>query len=429
MVNKGIPNYIENFVKIIEEKCTPDHMHWAENFRNSFVNTITTTVNLNQDGMTFVVTGDIPAMWLRDSTAQIRPYLVLAKESVDLQAIIGGLIQKQFFYISIDPYANAFNASDNGAGHIADHTDMNPWIWERKYELDSLCYPVQLSYLFYKNTGMTSHFTEAYIAGIRAILHLFEIEQNHGQSTYLFERQTDRKEDTLLNNGRGTPVGETGMIWSGFRPSDDACTYGYLIPANMFAVVVLGYIEELFQTVLHDVEIVSRAKKIKEAVESGIQQYGKTHNKDGEQVYAYEVDGLGHHTIMDDSNVPSLLSAPYLGYTASDNPIYLKTRETILSQENPFYYKGKCARGIGSSHTPKDYIWPISLAIEGLTTENRKEKESILDVLVTTDAGTKMMHEGFDVNDPENYTREWFSWANMLYCELVMDYFDIKVAK
>lgn len=429
MIVKGTPSCIEKFIEEIEDRCRSEHTQWAENFKIAFLNTITTTIKYKEDGTTFVVTGDIPAMWLRDSTAQIRPYLALAKESCELQAIISGLIKKQFFYIKVDPYANAFNEMANHAGHVEDHTEMNPWVWERKYELDSLCYPVQLSYLFYKNTGSTSHFTKEYIAGIRLILQLFEIEQHHESSPYVFERATNRKEDTLSYDGKGAPVGYTGMIWSGFRPSDDTCTYGYLIPANMFAVVILGYIEELFQTVLHDEEILKSAQKLKTDVEAGIHHYGVTQNNSGEAVYAYEVDGLGRATIMDDSNVPSLLSAPYLGYIPSEDSLYLQTRKTILSVENPFYFSGDYASGIGSSHTPKDYIWPIALAIQGLTTNNKKEKERILDHLVATDAGTKMMHEGFDVNNPQQYTREWFSWANMLYCELVMDYFDIKVKK
>ena len=152
-------------------------------------------------------------------------------------------------------------------------------------------------------------------------------------------------------------------------------------------------------------------------------------NKEGQTIYAYEVDGLGGTLLQDDSNVPSLLSAPYLGYCTFDDPIYLATRKTILSKENPYFYEGLYAKGIGSSHTPKDYVWPIAIAMEGLTTNDKLEKEKILDLLVATDAGTHFMHEGFDVNNPNNYTREWFSWANMMFCELVMDYFDIRVMK
>lgn len=429
MVYKDIPKSVQEFMDKMTQKCGEEHADWAENFTAAFANTLLTTVKRHADGTTFLLTGDIPAMWLRDSTAQVRPYLVIAKEDEELAEMISGLVKKQFFYINIDPYANAFNEEENGAGHQSDHTKMNGWIWERKYEIDSLCYPVQLAYLLYKNTGRTSHFDTSFVEGVKKILHVFKTEQNHEHSDYTFTRDTTRKEDTLINEGRGAKVAPTGMTWSGFRPSDDACSYGYLIPSNMFAVVVLGYIEELFQTVLKDHSIVEKAKKLREDIQQGINEYGLVENHAQESVYAYEVDGLGNATLMDDSNVPNLIAAPYLGYCSSQDERYLLTRKTLLSKENPYFYEGRYAKGIGSSHTPVNYVWPIALAMEGMTTEEKAEKERILDLLVATDAGTHLMHEGFDVDDPKKYTREWFSWANMMFCELVMDYFDIRVEK
>lgn len=433
MVYKDIPKSVQKFMDEIKEKCGKEHADWATNFSAAFANTLLTTVKRHPDGTTFLLTGDIPAMWLRDSTAQVRPYLVIAKEDEDLAAMISGLVKKQFDYINIDPYANAFNEEANGAGHQSDHTEMNDWIWERKYEIDSLCYPVQLAYLLYKNTGRTDQFNASFIEGIKKVLHVFKTEQDHRQSPYTFERETTRKEDTLVNDGRGTEVAPTGMIWSGFRPSDDACQFGYLVPSNMFAVVVLGYIEEIFTNLLAEEEsakeIIEAAATLKAEIQKGIEVHAFTKNKNNEQIYAYEVDGLGNASIMDDSNVPNLISAPYLGYCSSTDEQYLVTRKTLLSKENPYFYEGKYAKGIGSSHTPENYIWPIALAMEGMTTESKEEKKRILDLLVATDAGTHLMHEGFDVDDPTNYTREWFSWANMMFCELVMDYFDIRVEK
>ena len=201
----------------------------------------------------------------------------------------------------------------------------------------------------------------------------------------------------------------------------------------MFAVVVLGYIEEIFTNILTEETsskaILEEAKRLKEDIQKGIEDHALTKNQQGETIYAYEVDGLGNASIMDDSNVPNLIAAPYLGYCSTTDEQYLATRKTLLSKENPYFYEGKYAKGIGSSHTPENYIWPIALAMEGMTTEDKEEKKRILDLLVATDAGTHLMHEGFDVDDPNNYTREWFSWANMMFCELVMDYFDIRVAK
>ncbi|MEG2602148.1 MAG: glycoside hydrolase family 125 protein, partial [Carnobacterium sp.] len=392
-------------------------------------NTLLTTVNRHQDGTTFVLTGDIPAMWLRDSTAQVRPYLVVAKEDSDIGDMIAGLVEKQLSYINLDPYANAFNEEANNAGHQDDHTKMNPWIWERKYEIDSLCYPLQLSYLLWKATGRTEQFNQTFDEAVKNVLEVWETEQNHEQSDYQFVRDTTREEDTLVREGQGSPIAVTGMTWSGFRPSDDRCIYHYLVPSNMFAVVVLDYLKEIYTDILKEETLVPRIEKLRAEIQTGIEKYALVKNKAGETIYAYEVDGLGNYSIMDDSNVPNLIAAPYLGYCSKEEETYLATRKTLLSKENPFYYEGEFAKGIGSSHTPENYVWPIAMAMEGLTTNDKATKERILNTLVATDAGTNLMHEGFDVNNPDNYTREWFSWANMMFCELVMDYFDIKIEK
>ncbi|MCO7151638.1 glycoside hydrolase family 125 protein [Vagococcus lutrae] len=429
MVYQTIPASVQSFMDHINSLTQQDNPNWGEIFSKCFANTLLTTVKRQEDGTTFLLTGDIPAMWLRDSTAQVRPYLPIAKDDADLADMIAGLVKRQFFYINIDPYANAFNEEPNNAGHQTDHTEMNPWIWERKYEIDSLCYPVQLAYLLHQATGQTDQFNADFHEGVAKILEVFETEQHHENSPYTFERDTWREEDTLTHDGRGTPVGYTGMTWSGFRPSDDRCIYGYLVPSNMFAVVILGYLEELYTSLFNQPEVAQRAKKLKEEIDTGIRQYAQVQNQAGETIYAYEVDGLGHYSIQDDSNVPSLMSAPYLGYCAEDDPVYLATRRTLLSKENPYYYEGKYAKGIGSSHTPENYIWPIAVSIEGMTTSDKAEKKRILDMLAATTGGTDLMHEGVHVDDPTKYTREWFSWANMMFCELVMDYYDIRVEK
>nr|WP_223876691.1 glycoside hydrolase family 125 protein [Lactiplantibacillus daowaiensis] len=398
-------------------------------FKKTFLNTLATTIIDDEAGRAFMLTGDIPAMWQRDSTAQIRPYLILAQTQPAMRDLITRVIQRQFFNMTLDPYANAFNATANGHGHQSDQTTMGPWIWERKFEIDSLCYPVQLAYLLYRNTGETAQFDANFVTGVNALLTTFEMEQHHDQSEYRFIRTEDRPEDSLVRDGQGTPVAETGMIWSGFRPSDDACEYGYLVPANMFAVVILDYLQTIFSTVLDDPTIVARAKALATTVRAGIEAHGYTTNANGDQVYAYEVDGLGHANLMDDGNVPSLLSAPYLGYCAPDDPTYLRTRQTLLSPENPYYYSGKLAAGQGSPHTPANYVWPIALAMEGLTTPDSAAQLAILTTLVQTTGGTDLMHEGFDVNDDRRFTREWFSWANMMYCELLLTYLGFEIAR
>jgi meiotically up-regulated gene 157 (Mug157) protein len=432
MTTTAIPASVTAFMRHITDLCGAEHADWAENFNACFANTLTTTVTRHDDGTTFLLTGDIPAMWLRDSTAQIRPYLALARSDAGLADMIAGLIRQQFRYIAIDPYANAFNETPNGATwdphDRSDHS--SPWLWERKYEVDSLCYPIQLAWLLYANTGRTDHFDDGFVSGVTAILDVFETEQHHTDSPYFFIRDTTLPTETLDNNGKGSPVAITGMTWSGFRPSDDACTYHYLVPANMFAVVVLGYLERIFGgAILDDARIASRATTLRAGIDEGIQRYALTANRDGERIWSYETDGLGHHLVMDDSNVPSLMAAPYLGYCTPDDPTYLATRRTLLSSENPYYYEGRHLAGIGSPHTPKNYVWPIALSVEALTSPNKSDKARTLDRLVAADAGTHLMHEGVDVNNPANYTREWFSWANMMFCELVMDYFDIHVMR
>ncbi|MBU5348759.1 glycoside hydrolase family 125 protein [Paenibacillus lautus] len=397
-------------------------------FRNMLDNTLSSTIQRQPDGTTFVITGDIPAMWLRDSAAQIRPFLVPAGQDDNLADLIEGLVRRQTAFILLDPYANAFNDSPSGQGHQNDRTAMNPWLWERKYEIDSLCYPLQLAYLLWKETGRTSHLDQTFHSAARVILDIWRTEQHHEtDSPYFFERFDCPPSDTLPRGGKGAEVAYTGMTWSGFRPSDDACAYGYLIPSNMFAVVVLGYLAEICREVLRDSELEAEAEKLADEIRHGIASYGVVDHPEYGNIYAYETDGMGNHLLMDDANVPSLLSIPYLGYTSADDPVYQNTRRFVLSRANPYYYQGTAAAGVGSPHTPDRYIWPIALAIQGLTTTDREEKLRLLRLMAETDAGTGMMHEGFLVDDPARYTRPWFSWANMMFCELMMDYCGIRV--
>ncbi|MFS7402127.1 glycoside hydrolase family 125 protein [Carnobacterium maltaromaticum] len=409
---------IETLKATVAQKSS--NPRWSEVFSNCFDNTLETTVKLTEAEDIFVITGDIPAMWLRDSSAQIKPYLVIANQDPKIKEMIQGLLERQVKCILIDPYANAFNETENGACYHQDITEMNGWIWERKYEVDSLCYPIELAYLLWKKTGETNHFTKEFKQAAETIIKLFKTEQRHENSTYRFERFGERPEDTLSNDGLGEPCGYTGMTWSGFRPSDDSCTFNYLVPANMFAVVILGYLAEIFEEIYHEKTAVEEANQLKEEINRGIEEWGIVEHE-GKKVYAYEVDGLGNYVLMDDANVPSLLAAPYLGYCEIDDAIYQQTRAVLLSEKNPYYYEGNYLKGIGSEHTPKEYVWPIALAIQGLTTNKKAEKIEMLNKLVETEAGTNYMHEGISVNNPNEYTREWFSWANMMFCELLLD--------
>ncbi|THF85277.1 glycoside hydrolase family 125 protein [Deinococcus sp. KSM4-11] len=398
-----------------------DRPQLAQTFANCFPNTLDTTVKLLDDGTSFVFTGDIPAMWLRDSSAQVSHYLPLARHDPDLRRLISGLIRRQAMYLAIDPYANAFNAQPDGSGHGADQPPQGPWVWERKFELDSLCYPVSLLFRYWRATDDRDVFTPEVVQMLHTVLDVMGTEQRHETSAYRFERPDPwLPSDTLSHGGRGAPVAYTGMVWSGFRPSDDACTYGYLIPANMFAVVVLGQLAELARDVLNDPALAGRAEKMQAEIERGIQTYGVVEHPTHGRMYAYETDGLGHHVLMDDANVPSLLSVPYLGYRPADDPTYLNTRRFVLSSDNPYYFQGLHAAGVGSPHTPGGLIWPIALAMQGLTSTDPDERHRLLDMLERTTAGTAYMHESFHPDDPATFTRPWFAWANSLFAEFVV---------
>ena len=396
----------------------PEYPRLQEMFLTCLTNTWETTLQPQPDGSVFVITGDIPAMWLRDSAAQVRPYLTFAKHDSFIARILAGVVKRQAQCVLRDPYANAFNLADNSHCHNRDKTDMTGWIWERKYELDSLCAPLTLASLLWRTTGQTGHLDSAFLNAAGLIVDIIRREQDHAKSPYSFERLEGPPSDTLTNEGRGGPIGFTGMSWSGFRPSDDACRYNYLVPSNMLAAVAL---EHLAALPLGDAQLSEDAKALASEIRHGIETFGKVMHPVFGTIYAYEVDGLGNANLMDDANVPSLLAAPYMGYCEVNDPVYQATRAFVLSTHNPFFYEGTAAQGIGSPHTPQYYIWPISLCMQGLTSVSSDEKLRMLDLLLSTDAGTGLMHEGFHKDDPNRFTRPWFAWANSLFAEFVMD--------
>ncbi|MGL5868232.1 glycoside hydrolase family 125 protein [Clostridium chrysemydis] len=395
-------------------------------FYNCFINTIETTVSIEKDD-TFVITGDIPAMWLRDSTSQIEHYLPFVKDNDCLKELFKGLINRQMDCILIDPYANAFNKEPNGQKWDNDITKDSPWVWERKYEIDSLCYPIRLIYKYYKESNDSSFFNDKIKKVLNMIIDLWIVEQDHSKkSDYSFQRLNCSKTDTLCNNGLGTPVSYTGMTWSGFRPSDDACEFGYLVPANMFASVALRYVEAIAKEIYKDEALENRAKKLRSEILKGIKEYGVVKNEEFSDIYAYEVDGLGNHNFMDDANVPSLLSIPYIEFEDSNSELYKNTRKFILSKNNPFYYEGKVAKGIGSPHTPERYIWHIALSMQGITSNDEEEIKDLVNTLISTDAGTGFMHEGFNVDNPNEFTRDWFAWSNSLFAHFIYETLVVK---
>ena len=390
-------------------------------FRNCFPNTLETTTKLLDDGTTFVITGDIPALWLRDSVEQVIHYVPLAKDDPFLARIIAGLVRRHVACLLIDPYANAFNeTASDWHWSAGDRTDMSPWVWERKFELDSLCFPIRLAYRYWKETGRADIFDADFKQAMRTVVRVFRTEQRHfEQSPYRFERHNGILTDTLLNGGLGMPVNYTGMVWSGFRPSDDACEFHYNVPDNMFAVVALRHMQEFAEWVFRDLDLLAELKQLELEIDCGIKRYGIYRHPEFGPIYAYETDGFGNYCLMDDAGTPGLLSIPYLGYTTADDPIYVNTRRFALSKDNPYYYEGKAARGIGSPHTPPGYIWHMALSMQGLTAAAAKEKLEMIAMLEATDADTGFMHEGFHADDPAVFTRKWFAWSNSLFSQLV----------
>ncbi len=416
-----IPAAVTDYAAKLEEKTRDVFPALAPLAAGCYLNTISTTVKKCGNGDYFVITGDIPALWLRDSAAQLRPYLPLCAGSPELREIIRGVIRRHAFYVTLDPYSNAFNETKNPRSHRDDTDFESDYIWERKYEVDSLCASVYLAADYHDATGDGSIFDSALRDMLVTIIDTFKKEQDHAaNSSYYFRRTNCPAHDTIPNGGKGDPVAVTGMTWSGFRPSDDGCVYNYLIPAEMMAVVAIRRAAKLLETGYGDSENANRALSLAAEIDEGIKRYGVVKTKEFGDIWAYEVDGLGHSLLMDDANSPSLLSAPYLGYCEKDDPLYLNTRRFVLSKANPWYFEGKAAKGVGSPHTGKNRIWHISLIMQILTSTDEEEKRLCLETLANTHAGTNYMHESFDADDPSRFSRSWFAWANSLFAQMLM---------
>lgn len=416
--SKAVEKLIKEVSKVIKDPKLRDM------FQNCYPNTLDTTVKFQmRDGKpdTFVITGDINAMWLRDSSAQVWPYLQLLKNDPELQQLVAGLINRQTACILIDPYANAFNEGPTGSQWESDHTQMKKELHERKWEIDSLCYPIRIAYYYWLLTGDTSVFTAEWHKAMETVFQTFRTQQRKdGLGPYSFQRLTTQPTDSQINKGFGNPVKPVGLIASAFRPSDDATTYPFLVPSNMFAVVSLRQLAEIEEKVLHNQSFANQCKDFANEVDAAIQKYAIVNHPVCGKIYAFEVDGYGNALCMDDANVPSLLAIPYLGYCKNTDPLYQNTRKFVWSENNPYFFKGKSGEGIGGPHVGLNYAWPMSMIIKGLTSDNADELRFCLEQLRNTDGNTGFMHEAFHVEDHTNFTRSWFAWANTLFGELVV---------
>lgn len=412
--------------KQIERVCrllTNTKLAWM--FTNCFPNTLDTTVHFRhfEDGRpdTFVYTGDIHAMWLRDSGAQVWPYVQLANEDAALKEMIAGVINRQWMCINIDPYANAFNDGATGGEWMSDLTDMKPELHERKWEIDSLCYPLRLAYHYWKVTGDSSVFGEDWLKAIANILQTFKEQQRKdGTGPYKFQRKTERALDTVPCDGWGRPVKPVGLIVSTFRPYDDATNMQFLVPSNFFAVSSLRKAAEILQTVNKKADLAAECTTLADEVETALKQYAVYNHPKYGKIYAFEVDGFGNHILMDDANVPSLLAMPYLGDVDVNDPVYQNTRRFVWSEDNPYFFRGTAGEGIGGPHIGYDMVWPMSIMMKAFTSQNDEEIKRCIKMLMDTDAGTGFMHESFHKDNPAKFTRAWFAWQNTLFGELIL---------
>ncbi len=399
----------------------------ARLFANCYPNTLDTTVETGTvDGQpdTFVITGDIKALWLRDSSAQVSPYLPLAAKDAGLKTLFQGLIRRQARCILIDPYANAYMHDPKAMTDLSwsqtDQTDMKPGVAERKWEIDSLCYPIRLAHGYLAATGDLTPFADTWRAAMRTIVQTFRDQQRKdGDGPYRFNRTASEPTETLAH-GYGWPTKVTGMIHSGFRPSDDACVLPFLIPSNLFAAISLRQLAEM-SGLGFDAAFRTECSDLADEVGTAAAQYGKHRLPDGTIVWAYEADGFGNTLFMDDANVPSLLGLPYLDICETTDPLYQATRAAVWSDANPYFFKGTVAEGIGGPHIGMDMIWPMSLIMRALTSDDEVEITASLNTLKSTTADTGFMHESFHKDDPAKFTRPWFAWANTLFGELVLD--------
>jgi len=417
---------VERMIDQVQNQIGNKELAWM--FGNCFPNTLDTTVDFEVvDGRpdTYVITGDIDAMWLRDSSAQVYPYLHLMHEDPELQQLIAGVINRQTRCVLKDPYANAFYKDDHKRGEWAsDMTDMKPGIHERKWEIDSLCYTIRLAHAYWKLSNDTAPFDDSWHRAIQLILQTFrEQQRKNGRGPYHFMRRTEWATDTVPGRGYGNPARPVGMIYSMFRPSDDATIFPFLVPSNFFAVVSLRQAAEMVEVLKHDTELAKQCRAMADEVEQALREYAVVDHPKGGKIYAFEVDAYGNYYCTDDGNIPNLLSLPYLGAVKPNDKTYQRTRKLLLSADNPYYCFGKAANGLGGPHVGVDMIWPLGVIIQGLTAGSDQEISQCLHTLQTTHAGTGFMHEAFNKDDPKKFTRAWFAWANTIFGEFVMTTF------
>ncbi|ORZ23967.1 DUF1237 domain-containing protein [Absidia repens] len=435
---------IDNVIESIASKIANADL--ARLFTNSYPNTLDTTISQTScltpsdqcHPLSFIITGDINAMWLRDSVNQLLPYLNYASQDFSLKRLFLGAIYMQSHFISIDPYANAFHPPQdiqqwakmqhpNPFEHQSRSPGSTPAVYEYKWEIDSLASFFSLSYQYWQHTEDDS-FVDSPI-WINAVEKVIQTLQNEQHGTFdpntgqvlpvdeIFKQNTDRPTETQFQDGRGQPIQRTGMVRTLFRPSDDACVYPFFVPGNAMMSVELHHVSQLLQK--KNATLADQAASLSKEIRDAIFKYAVVELPDHGKVFAYEVDGYGSQLIMDDANVPSLLSLPLLGFIDQNDTIYQNTRRLVLSKSNPYYYEGPNMAGIGGPHVPLNYAWPMSQIVRILTSDNDDEIKSTLDILLRSTDKTGLIHESVNVFK-NSYSRSWFAWANGLFGQAIL---------
>jgi meiotically up-regulated gene 157 (Mug157) protein len=419
---------VERELARVSAKIGDAELRWM--FGNCYPNTLDTTVFMGTvDGKpdACVITGDIECLWLRDSSAQLNPYVHLTRQDAKLRELFHGLIARQARSILIDPYANAFmrdpTAKTNLPWALADDTDMKPGVAERKWEIDSLCYPMRLAHDYWKASGDAAPFDALWAEAARVSIRTFrEQQRKDGPGPYRFLRRDRLATETQILNGYGAPTRKVGMIHSMYRPSDDACIFPFLVPANLFAVAALRKLAIVASEAAKDDQLATQAKALADEVEAATRAHGTMIDPaTGERLWAYEVDGFGNGHFMDDANVPSLSALAYLGAVPASDPLFQRTAAAAWSERNPYFFKGAVAEGIGGPHAGLRMIWPMSIIMHALNSDDDATIRQCLRHLKASHGGTGFIHEAFDQDDAATYTRHWFAWANGLFGELMLD--------
>jgi meiotically up-regulated gene 157 (Mug157) protein len=291
----------------------------------------------------------------------------------------------------------------------------NTSVFECKYELDSLAAFLEVSANYYNSTKDSSFFSKySWLKAANKILDVAEglmigtYADNGTVNTlpYTFTRETTRASETTENDGLGNPVQSgTGLIRSFFRPSDDATIWQLFIPANMMFSRYLASCS-IIADAIGQKALASRMTSLSASLRTAISAHGIVDPKYG-PIYAYEVDGYGSTNIMDDANIPSLLSAPFIGYLDQNDAVYQNTRKLILSKDNPYFMRGPVINSVGGPHNGPGYVWPMASIVRIFTSNDDAEISDVLKGIVNSTDHYGLIHESVNSYNVTDWTRQW----------------------